>query len=62
MSKEKKETVEVSPVIEEKTETVVKRNKPVNRQEFVARKLRALNEMANAAKARDIAKRVLNNN
>lgn len=49
-------------VIEEAAEAVVEaKEKPVDRQAFVARKLRAINDMPNAAKARRLAARVLNN-
>lgn len=59
----KDEAVAEKPeTIEKATEVAVEvKNKPVNRQAFVARKLRAINDMPNAAKARRLAARVLNN-
>lgn len=58
--KAKKEAVEVTaePV---EMQAEVKVEKPVNKQAFVARKLRAINDMPNAAKARRLAARVLSN-
>lgn len=58
--KAKKEAVEAiaEPVAEQ---AEVKTEKPVDRQAFVARKLRAINDMPNAAKARRLAARVLSN-
>lgn len=58
----KDEVVETPEIIEEAAEAVVAvEKKPVDRQAFVARKLRAINDMPNAAKARRLAARVLNN-
>lgn len=58
----KDEVVETPEVIEEAAEAVeAVEKKPVDRQAFVARKLRAINDMPNAAKARRLAARVLNN-
>lgn len=58
----KDEVVETPEVIKEAAEAVVAvEKKPVDRQAFVARKLRAINDMPNAAKARRLAARVLNN-
>lgn len=58
----KDEVVETPEIIEEAAEAVVAvEEKPVDRQAFVARKLRAINDMPNAAKARRLAARVLNN-
>lgn len=58
----KDEVVETPEIIEEAAEAVeAVEEKPVDRQAFVARKLRAINDMPNAAKARRLAARVLNN-
>ena len=57
--KAKKEAVEAiaEPVMQAESKV----EKPVDKQAFVARKLRAINDMPNAAKARRLAARVLSN-
>lgn len=57
--KKAKKEMEVSPAIEEMETEKAPEVKPVDRQAFVARKLRAINDMPNAAKARRLAARVL---
>lgn len=59
MSEKKTTEKEIAPVIEDKPVEKAKPAKPVNKRAFVARKLRAINEMSNAAKARAHAKRIL---
>lgn len=51
------------PVAEEKPVVKEKKQQPkgVNKQKFVARKLKAINLMANEAKARGLAERVMRN-
>lgn len=50
-------TETVKPVTEKKTE----KRKGVDKQKFVARKLKAINLMTNEAKARGLAERVMRN-
>ena len=63
MAKKAKEAelpeIEAVEIAEE--EKVIEEVKPVDRQAFVARKLRAINDMPNPAKARRLAARVLSN-
>lgn len=58
MAKEKEPKIEA---VEEKTEEIIETKPAVDVDKFIARKLKALNEMENKAKARSLGERVLRN-
>ena len=58
MAKEKEPKIEA---VEEKTEEIIETKPVVDVDKFIARKLKALNEMENKAKARSLGERVLKN-
>lgn len=57
MAKEKEPKIEAV----EKTEEIIETKPAVDVDKFIARKLKALNEMENKAKARSLGERVLKN-